>query len=234
MKQIDFHLNICKMASKKRRGVAEVISTLLLVVITVVGAVVLTGFIDETFVAGSQSVISGTDTTIKTIKLRAFDTRDGDDLMGYGLNNRNSMTVINVLCRESCSASPNTNPTSDGSDFIVIQIENQAVGSIFLKNIYLDKVNHPWDPNTASQTLDETAMTSSGGVFPLDGRFSIIPADSGSTQKSNEIKGGEIVNLIIKLDTVNEDIDLSKTMRVQLNIGKNSLSEFLIESGGAQ
>ena len=46
-----------KLSMRKRRGVAEVISTLLLVVITVVGAVILTSFIDESFVSGSQSVV---------------------------------------------------------------------------------------------------------------------------------------------------------------------------------
>ena len=42
------------------------------------------------------------------------------------------------------------------------------------------------------------------------------------------------VNLLIKLDTTNPDIALSKTIRAQFNIGSNQLSEFIIESGGAQ
>jgi len=50
----------------------------------------------------------------------------------------------------------------------------------------------------------------------------------------NQIESGQTVNLLIKLDTTNPNIPLSKTIRAQFNIGSNQLSEFLIESGGAQ
>ena len=226
---------------KKRRGVAEVISTLLLVVITVVGAVILTGFIDESFVAGSLSVSSSTDSTIKTIKLRGYDTRDGMSLMGYDLAGSDVNNNISdfELCRSTCNGVPSIasqEPLSGGSEFLVIQIENRGVNSIYLKSLYLDGVNHPWDPITNGQTLD-TSGDSSGGAFPSDGTFSILSENVNDLdQRNNEIIGGQTVNLLIKLhsDATFENIELSKTIRVQLNIGENSLAEFLIESGDAR
>lgn len=226
---------------KKRRGVAEVISTLLLVVITVVGAVILTSFMDESFVSGSLGVSSSTDSTIKTVKLRGYDTRDGIALMGYDETNSEINNVVDLeLCRKNCNGGAASNegqtPIAGGSEFMVIQIENRAVHSIFLKNLYLDGVNHPWDPITRDQELITTGDSSSG-EFPADGTFSILSDDiTDLIQKDNQIVGGQTVNLLIKLhsDGTYENIPTSKTIRVQLNIGENSLSEFLIESGDAR
>jgi len=223
-----------KPTPSKRRGVAEVISTLLLVVITVIGAVILTSFIDESFVAGSQSVISGKDTTIKTIKLVAYDTRDGTDLMGNTSLDNNHLSNPK-LCRASCNLDSNTNPDNGGSEFLVIQIENRSVEPVFLKNLYLDNVNHEFDQLTVNVDLDGSSLTSTGGVYPEDGKFSILPEDMTvtPTQLDNQINGGSTVNILVKLDSdlATPDIELSKTMRVQLNIGDNSLAEFLIETG---
>ena len=234
MKCYKLNSQIGKIAPKKRRGVAEVISTLLLVVVTVAGAVILTSFLDETFVAGGLSVTSSTDTTIKTIKLIAYDTRDGEDLMGFDVDNHLDLE----LCRQFCDGSPsvpNTTPSSGGSEFLMIQIENLSVNPIFLRNLFLDNVNHPFDPNTSGEALDTTGT--SGVNFPADGRFSILKVSDGSPtiQDGNQIEGGQSANLLIKLHSDSYDnIDLSKTMRVQLNIGENSLAEFLIETGDAR
>lgn len=223
-----------KFGLKRRRAVAEVISTLLLVVITVVGALILTTFIDESFVSGSLSVSSATDTSLKSIKLRGYDTRNGDDLMDslYNLNNEN-LLFPNYLCRASCNGAPDDIPTNGGSDFIVMQIENQSISSVFLKNIYLDNVNHPWDSLTAGNDLDGSLI--SGTNFPEDGSFSIVSIET-QEQTDNEIPGGKTVNVVMKLgsDVGTPDIPLGKTIRVQLNIGENSLAEFLIESGDAR
>ena len=104
MKQNNLKKSFEKLTPKKRRGVAEVISTLLLVVVAVVGAVILTGFLDETFVAGSLSVTSGTDTTQKTIRMTAYDTRNGDDLMGIvGYNVNNVIIFVMLNSSHHCS-----------------------------------------------------------------------------------------------------------------------------------
>ena len=238
MKQNNLKSCIRKFTPQKRRAVAEVISSLLLVVITVVGAVILTTFLDESFVSGGLAAAGG-DSSLKGVKLIAFDTRDGIELMDADYNLDNSLIGFTdkYLCRDGvlCGFTPTTNasPLNGGTDYVVIQIENKSLNSIFLRNVYLDNVSHVWDVATSGVTLDGSGTPGSGQI-PRDGMFSIIPVDTANQNKDSQIEGGQTVNLIVKLDSVNPDIPLSKTIRVQLNIGTNTLSEFLIESGGAQ
>ena len=231
MNQNNFKFQIGK--PTQRRGVAEVISSLLLVAITVAGAVILTSFLDESFVSGSLAVTSGTDTAIKTIHLTAYDTRNGNRLMGsidYALNNTNTQ-AMRQLCRASCTG-VDASPENDGSNFMIIQIQNRSINPIYVKDIILDGVAHSWDADTSSKGLNFAASDSSGGLYPSNGEFSVLSNDITDTnQGDNQIEGGQTVNLLIKLDTNNADIELSKTMRVQVNIGANSLSNFLIETG---
>ena len=234
MKQNNQNHCIRKFTPSKRRAVAEVISSLLLVAITVVGAVILTTFLDEAFISGGLAA-SGSDSTIKTIKLIAYDSRDGGNLMNFAnLNNTNS--TYQKLCSISCAANFDQRPITNGTEFIVIQVQNQSVNPIFLHNVWLGNATHSWDSNTASVDLDMTALSSFDGKYPKDGTFSILSEDVSKIEQrlDNQIQSGQTVNLLIKLDWINPDIQLSKTIRAQFNIGSNQLSEFLIESGGAQ
>ena len=218
---------------KKRRGGAEVISSILLVAITVVGAAILTTFLDETFVSGSMGAASGSDSQIKSLKVTGFDSRDGTNLMGI-TNLNNTSPTDQKLCRNLCV--PNESPLGNGTEFIVIQIENKGVNPVFLHNVNLDGVKHVWDSSTSNVALDITGSISTGD-FPGDGRFSILSLSNRCNNlqcDNNQILNGERVNLIVKLDHTNDDIPLSKSIRAQFNIGENTLTEFLIESGGAQ
>jgi len=238
MKKNNIKSCIQKFTPQKRRAVAEVISSLLLVAITVAGAIILTTFLNDSFIQGGIAA-SGSDSTLKTIKLVKYDSRDGGNLMGFqDLNN--TSPVDQKLCRASCSSFPNQSPSSGGTEFIVIQIENRSVNPIFLHDVWLGNVTHSWDSGTANMVLDPGGSSPSGD-FPVDGTFSILPVntseqcpDSQKQCSDNQIQSGQTVNLLIKLDVDNPDIQLSKTIRAQFNIGSNQLSGFLIESGGAQ
>ncbi len=102
--------------------------------------------------------------------------------------------------------------------------------------MYLDGINHTWDSSTSGQELDsEGAFVN--GAYPGDGKFSILSLSNRCANlqcNDNQILDGERVNIVIKLDHENPDIPLSKTIQAQFNIGDNTLSEFLIESGGAR
>lgn len=235
MKKNNLKSNIKKYAPKKRQAVAEVISSLLLVAITVAGAALLSGFMEESFVEGSLAVSSSADTTIKTIKLKSFDSRDGVGLMGYAnLDNDNPTDLL--LCGVSCNVTSNNSPATGGTEFLVIQMANRSLNPIYLNSLYLENIVYSWDENTSGVNLDALSGDSSGGAFPRAGMFSILSDDIlDLTQNTNpQIQNGKIVNLLVKLGPNHPDIELSKTIRVQLNIGANSLSEFLIETGGAQ
>lgn len=234
MKGINHNRINGKNVLKKRRGAAEVISSLLLVAITVVGAVILTSFLDETFVAGTMST-STSESSLKSIKLIGFDARDGDNLLKIQkLDNGNSTDQI--LCRNSCVLNTNKSPSNNGTEFLVIQVENKGANSVFLHNVYLDGVNHEWDSSTSGTELDSEGSFAAGN-FPEDGAFSILALSGRCFDvqcSDNQILDGERVNLVIKLDHDNDDIPLSKTIQAQFNIGDNTLSSFLIESGGAR
>jgi hypothetical protein len=235
MTQNKLKTSIRKSTLQKRRAGAEVIASILLVAITVVGAVILTTFLDETFIAGGVAA-SGSDSTIKSIKLLKYDSRDGDNLLQIpNLNNTSTTYPTDTsLCRSTCT--PTTHPKDGGTQFIVIQIENLSVNPIFLENILLDNATHSWDSSTAGVTFVPTGSVIAGEI-PGDGMFSIFSTDvdPGVTKNSdNQIPSGAEVNLLVKLDASNPDIPLGKTIRTQFNIGDNQLSEAFIESGGAQ
>ena len=250
MKQNKLKSSIRKFTPQKRRAVAEVISSLLLVVITVAGAVILMTFLDESFVSGSLAVSSGTDSSLKIVELRAFDTRDGEELMNplYKIDNQDYFLdpIDGHLCRNGdlslmanlttvCNSNPNQSPANGGTAYVVIQIQNRGLNPIWLSDVYFDNVGHVWDSATGGVTLKGSVNPGADtGEVPHDGMFSILPVNSDIQQIDNQIKEGQTVNVVVKLDSINPDIPLSKTIRVQLNIGTSVLQEFLIESGGAQ
>ncbi len=221
----------------KRRAVAEVISSLLLVVITVVGAVILTSFLDEAFVSGSLATTS-TDISTKSIRLFAYDTRDSEGLLG--IPNLDNKLGDDVLLGESVSGGNEDNiPFFDGTEFLAIQIENQSLNSVWLQRVNLDGVRHVWDSDTAGIQLDTLTNDGSGdGKYPDDGKFSLMPLYTGGpspTQFFNtEIEGGQTVILLVKLSSDSQDITLNQGIRVLLNIGQAELVDFVIESGDAR
>ncbi len=239
MKQNNLKSSIRKFTPQKRRAVAEVISSLLLVVITVVGAVILTSFLDESFVSGGLAA-AGSDNSLKAVKLIAYDTRDNVELLDASFSLDNDFIPNDgYLCRngDECSYTPDPNksPASFGTEYLVIQIQNRGLNPIWLSDVYFDNVGHVWDSATGGVTLDGSVDPSPApSQVPHDGMFSILPVNSDIQQIDNQIKEGQAVNVVVKLDSINPDIPLSKTIRVQLNIGTSVLQEFLIESGGAQ
>ncbi|QDI89752.1 hypothetical protein Nisw_08925 [Candidatus Nitrosopumilus sp. SW] len=147
----------------------------------------------------------------------------------------NDHSLNDFLCGFSCKDFPNAIPENNGSEFLVLQIQNNALDSIFLENISINGVVHYWDPATSGISLDASQNDLIGGKYPSDGMFSIISPQPPLIQnQNNEIQNGEIVNLLIKLGPDDSDILLNKGIHVFLNVGKNHLVEFLIESGDAR
>jgi len=216
-----------------RRGVADIISTMLLMGLTLTGATTLTYFVNDSFISGNLATASSLDTATKSIKLLGFDTRDSVTLLQISnLDNE----FNGQLCGVSCAGVGFSDkiPSNGGSEFIIIKIKNNSINSIFLENIQLNNVMHIWDPQTSGATLNAVQDLSSGGNYPHDGTFSILPTSSIIQSTDNEIQSGKTVNLLIKLGPDDKDILLSKGIRVFLNIGSINLVEFLIESGNAR
>lgn len=215
---------------RKKRAVSEIIGSLLLVAITVVGATILTTFLNDSFAEGGLSTATQEKVGLTTINLMGYDTRDSVQLMKFtNLDNQ----FDGQLCGNCTIAFPNKIPEDGGSEFIVLQIENKGVDSVFLHHIYLNNIGHTWDSQTSGILLD-AEFTDITGKYPEDGKFSILPLNNPPIQTvDNQIQSGQIVNLLVKLGS-NEDMDLNKSIRVKLNVGKMISPEFIIESGDAR
>lgn len=217
-----------------RRGITDIISTMLLMGITVTGASTLTYFVNDSFVSGNLATVSSLNTATKSIQLLAYDTRDSTTLLQ--LSNLDNEFGDQKLCGASCTGVGLSDkiPSNGGSEFIMIKIKNNSINSIFLGNIQLNNVLHTWDIQTSNAILNTVQDLSSGGNYPRDGKFSILPISSTVQSANNEIQSGETINLLIKLGPDDQDILLNKGIRVLLNIGNANPVEFLIESGNAR
>ncbi len=213
---------------KNRRGVADIISTMMLMAVTVTGASTLTYFVNDAFVTGNLGTVSTLDSSSLNLLLIAYDTRDSSNLLT--LSEVDNLTN-SFLCGVSCSGNPDTIPVLGGTEFIVFQIQNNGLNSIFLEDVVINGITHSWDSSTSGILLDLLA-----GQYPKDGLFSILPTGSNpNLQNENmEIQNGQIVNILVKLDSTTPDIQLNKGIHVLLNVGGIHLTEFLIDSGDAR
>ena len=230
--QINFQLQKLPFRLRRRRGVAEIIGTMMLMAITVVGATVLSYFVNTSFDTGNITTSTSSDVTANQIKLLEYDTRDSDSTTTplLGITNVYNKSDLK-LCGKTCETSKDNLPINAGTEFFVIQITNNSINSIFINNLQLNYVIHKWDSQTAGAALNLSSNLPTGS-YPHAGTFSILKTSSTTQSATSEIKSGQTVNILVKLDSTIPDISLNKVIRVLLNVGSNQPVEFLIESGG--
>ena len=227
---------------KNRRAVADIISTMLLMGVTVTGATTLTYFVNDGFVSGNLGAASTLSSSSLNISLLAYDTRDSSTLLNLpNVNNQYN----GFLCGSgfdkfgvdnlTCYGITNDIPANGGTEFIVFQIQNNNLDSLFLEDITLNGVVYSWDSSTSGIQLD-TTLPLTGGKYPSDGTFSLLPVGSSPIfQDENiEIESGQIRNVLIKLSSAGPDIQLNKGIRLFLDVGKIHLIEFLLVSGDSR
>jgi FlaG/FlaF family flagellin (archaellin) len=230
---------------QNRRAVSQVIGTMLILSVTVAGAVFLSNLMSNEFFAVDQHPVA--ESRIDSIRLTSYDTRDSVELTNVpNLNN----TFNQMLCTKGDSAectiinvdnlpSDFVNPvsTDQGTEFIVLQIRNMNIDSVFIHNILINNVGHTWD-EFAVGDLVLTNNIGSGGNYPRAGTFSIIPVENDPPIKqlaTNEIPGDGEVRLVIKLsDNIPQDIGMWSSLRVLVNFGGSQPTEFIILSGDAK
>jgi hypothetical protein len=222
---------------KKRRAVAEIISTMLLMGITISGATTLTYFVNDGFVSGNLAA-SSFDSSSRNVSLLAYDTRDSSSLLTVNtIDNENINNKF--LCGLTCSVNPNAIPLAipGGSEFIILQIQNNGINSFFLEEVTINGVTHSWDSSTSTITLDASVnyLSATNRPYPADGTFSILPVGINQIQNENtQIQGGQIVNILIKLGPNDPDILLNKGVHILLDTGGIQSVDFFIESGDAR
>jgi len=224
---------------KKRRAVSDIISTMLLMGVTIAGATTLTYFVNDGFISGNLEAASAFDSS-KNIILLAYDTRDSSSLLTL-IDVDNDIDIVTdidgnpILCGFTCSVTPNNIPANGGTEFIVLQIQNNGIDLVFLEDIAVNNVIHSWDSSTAGVQLDTTAPLVNG-KYPADGMFSILLVGGTPIIQNDSIKiqGGQTVNLLVKLGSDDSDILLNKGIHVRLDVGGINSLAFLLESGDAR
>jgi len=229
---------------RKRKAVAETIGTLLILAITVAGAVLVANFVRDGFFDVSQNP-SGPDASADSIQLTGYDTRDSntDTLIGIPtlLNDFNEMLCTqgdSIQCTVTLLTFNNI-PSTSGTEFIVLKLRNMNVNSIFLKGISINNIKHEWEENTGNVLFDASVTGIPGITYPLAGTFSIIPTaekQNPQIQKStNEVLGDEEVRVIIKLShDIPQDIAMWDSIRIVVNFGGPQPAEFNVISGDAK
>jgi len=233
----------------RRRAVSETIGTMLLLVITVIGAVMLSNFLQDGFFQGVNQNPSGVEASAGSIQLTGFDTRDSDTLINVpSLNNDfnelsggmlcaqgNNPECINIIANRDNIP---TDPINPGTEFIALQIRNMNTGSVFLRNIQINNELHEWDDGTASTLFDATTIGVAGDTYPRAGFFSIIPSPDRPQSEihftSQEIQGNEEIRVIIKLDENLPDIQMWDSMLIVVNFGGSQPAKFIVSSGDAK
>ena len=221
----------------------------MILIVTVAGAVFLSNLLSEEFFSIDQSPVA--EARLDSIQLTSYDTRDSVKLTNIrNLNN----TFNQMLCTDGASNPCNDNTAvvadnlpSDvvnpaeanrGTEFIVLQIRNMNVDSVYIHNVLINNVGHAWD-NNAIGTLDLTDNLSGIGNYPAAGKFSIIPAENNyqATElfDTNEIQGNQEVKLVVKLSNqIPQDIGMWSSLRVLVNFGGPQPAEFIILSGDSK
>lgn len=218
---------------KTKRAVSVVISVLLILAITTVGAV----FVSNLIQASSITTVSQTPQSkiiVDSIRLTSYDTRDSTTLSAIpSLNNK----LDDELCTDRCKAFSDNIPTSvlgGGTDFIVVQIRNKNVNSITIHDVQINEILHNWDRQTSGVLLDASGDDISG-KYPSAGKFSVVPIsnDSPLIQRSSpELKNDEEVRLVIKLSSdIKPDIQLGEPIQILVNFGSNQPVEYIILTG---
>ena len=220
----------------RRRGVSVVISTLLVLAITIVGALSISNLM-------STSALTSVNQAPKDIimansmLLIGYDTRDGQtlsDITTPPLNNKPD----GMLCTASCvAASPTDHPTDDGTEFIILRLWNKNSVEVPIRNIQVNGVMHTWDLQTRNQNLDGTGAHP---AFPEEGKFSIIHHSNAGTliQNGTDTMVGDIEKrIIIKLSSDVEgnlpsnDIGPGEPLQILVKIKDEFPAEFVILSG---
>jgi len=213
---------------RKKRGVSVVISTLLVLAITIVGAM----WISNIMSTSSLTTVSQTPKAIiaaNSVLLVAYDTRDGASL--FNMENFDNQ-FGDGLCTVSCTTTPNNRPATGGTDFIAIQLWNQNSNPIHIKSLQVNGITHVWDTDTRNVEFHGNTEPPD---FPRAGMFSIIPAFGSShiQQNSQQVDGDQEIILVIKLKNTSftSDIALGKPLQILVNIGQVQPAEFIILTG---
>ena len=119
-----------RLIMSKRRGISEIIGTLMLLAITTIGSFFLANLVQGSGIGSTDPSATQQVSPVYSIRLTGYDTRDSANLSGISsLDNK----FDQELCAKSCSSFANNVPNTSGTDFVVVQIKNISTTPVFIK-----------------------------------------------------------------------------------------------------
>jgi len=202
--------------TKQRRAISEVIVSLLLLAITVLGGLLVFSLVTSNeSIAGLEGNIEQAGKRGTAVKLIGFDTRDGNDLSSLSELDNDGVAPLRL---------------TKNTDFIVVKIRNTSVGTLTIHGVSVNEVSHTWDLESIGKTLG----TDLGDTLPIAGEFSMI-SDFADVQFSTpELLAGQDARLIIKLsNSLTADIQLTEGIRIDIQASDFDPVRFIIPAGSA-
>ena len=209
--------------TKQRRAVSEIIVSLLLLAITVVGGLLVFGLVSSNdSISGLEGNIEEAGKRGTAVKVIGFDTRDGALLSSI----------------PAFSNSTGDRVLTTGSDSIVVKIRNTSVGSLTIHGVSVNEIRHTWDSGTSGKTFAGGTLS----THPGPGKFSLIVGtetgdQTGLVQFSGpKLLAGQDTRLIITLaSTVSGtgNIKLTEGIRIDIQASDFDPVRFIIPAGSA-
>jgi len=217
----------------KRRAISDIIAVLLLLAITVAGAVLVSAFFQGSNIFRPDSTSTGAQTA--SVKITGYDTRDGANLSEItGFDNQLDAPTP-YLCTITCSGVTADNPpATSGTEFIILTVMNQGINKVVLQGIEINGVEHLWEATTGGNAL---SLGAAGTNYPNSGYFSVIPtSDPAPTQlSSRELDRNGEARLVIKLsEDITPDIGINEPIRTRLITNLIDPPATIITSGGVR
>ena len=234
-KTIKSSVHFSKKSSK--RGASEVIGTMILLGVTVVG-----GLLVWTLFQGNETLMFSiaepelSPIVVAQLQITGYDTRDAESLYNItGINNEisPSNSSPDVLCTIT--------DCTNGSEFIIIKIRSDNDEAVTIRSIEINDVLHVFDSlhTTGSpdfSTAHDDDGDGTGGTLPASGEFIIISGFGGISGLKQEAGSAlPIVSekrFLIHLDTsITPNIPLNSQIRVIINSSVETTQLLLVPAG---
>lgn len=186
----------------KRKAVAPIIATLLMVAISVVGGILIFVFTQDFFVNTDISIPS-----ITAIQIFGYDARDN--------------TTIETHQDEVLTAVGGTKTTKlEEGDAIALYVRNTGSRPATIEDIKVYGVSY---------TLDTAATLSA--IVPGNGKFALTVGETTTTKTNAIVNDGEEVTIIIRYDGTNGDVKSGRPVMVKITMSNGQIFTKLVQNG---
>jgi flagellin-like protein len=193
---------------QKRKAVAPIIATLLLVAIAVVGGIIVFVWASGMFGSTAGTALPNAE----SLQLIGYDAREADDLTGIG-------QIDNV-----------TTDTAIADDqIIVLTVRNTGVAQMLIGEVTVMGQDFVWDSGNAADDVEPDA-----GEFLVYSGTNTSPTADLASKSTAGIEAGEDARIAVKLDNLPSDISLGRNLQLKIKTEQGSSFNFFLVTGQSE